>query len=95
MLILYLPTGDFFVVNNEPVGYWWRQFDSLDPETNMTFLQNLIVETVFQRNNYTKKQNTKVLILDHKRNDDWGVMLRHESKLTWMFDGVAELKHCV
>jgi len=50
MLTLYLPTGDFFIVNNEPVGHGWGQFDSLQPETHVAFLQNLIVQTMFQRN---------------------------------------------
>lgn len=57
--MLYLPTGDFFVVHNEPVGHGWRQLDSLDPETHMSFLQNLIVEIVFQRNDCTTDTENK------------------------------------
>lgn len=56
MLKRYLPTGDFLVVNNEPVGHGRRQFDGLQPETHVTLLQNLIVQTMFQRNNCTQTE---------------------------------------
>lgn len=59
----YLPTGDLLVVNDKPVGHRGGQFDGLQPETHVTLLQNLVVETVFQRNNCTGRKDTQRLDL--------------------------------
>lgn len=47
----YLTAGDLLVVNNEPVGNGWREFDGLQPESHMSLLQDLIVQAVLQGNN--------------------------------------------
>lgn len=57
----YLPTGDLLVVNDKPVGYRGGQFYGLQPETHVTLLQNLIVQTMFQRNNCTETEDTQRL----------------------------------
>ena len=52
----YLPTGDLLVVHDEPVGHGGRQLDGLQPEADVTFLQNLVVQAVFQRNNCKQRK---------------------------------------
>lgn len=59
MLKRYLAAGDLLVVNDEPVGHVWGQFVGLQPETHVTLLQNLIVQTMFQRNNCTETKKER------------------------------------
>lgn len=59
MLQLYLPAGHLLVIDDEPVGHGWWKFDGLQPETHVTLLQNLIVQTVFQRNNCTEAEKQR------------------------------------
>lgn len=56
LLQLYLAAGDLLVIDDEPVGHGWGKFDGLQPETHVTLLQNLIVKSVFQRNNCTETE---------------------------------------
>lgn len=77
---LYLPTGDFFVVNDEPVGHGRGQLDGLQPETNVTLLQNLIVEPVLQRNDCRDTDAPTMRGVQHLK-DTRGLLLRDNAHL--------------
>lgn len=47
----YLTTGDLLVIDDEPVGNGWREFDGLQPESHVSLLQDLVVQAVLQGNN--------------------------------------------
>ena len=45
-----LPAGDLLVVDDEAVGRGGGQLGRLQPEADVSLLQDLIVQTVLQRN---------------------------------------------
>jgi len=88
---LYLAGFDLLVVDDEPVGHGGRQLHGLQPEADVTLLQDLIVQAVLQRNNCKQQQQQQ-----GERPEDPAMEPRDVgSALTGMSDGVAELQHRV
>lgn len=65
--IKHLSSSDFLVVHDEPVVDRGGQFDGLHPETHVTFLQDFVVQAVFQRNDCEQTEKQFLDICTKKR----------------------------
>lgn len=57
----HLPTRDLLIINDESIGHRRGQFDGLYPESHMSFLQNLVVQIVFEWDNCTEMDDPEKL----------------------------------
>jgi len=76
---LYLSTRDGFIVDDEPVVDRGGQLQSLDPETHMTLLQNLIVQLCLQWNSWKKKRKNTKSFLDNQNPHEMAITDHEQS----------------